>query len=130
LVPHAAITRSRGEPATIAPLPASGSVTSIQAESDSGLQEQGYLQCQPGTTGRPTAAEERASPSQIVGLMTLRHPQGSRQVGIWVAGQEAVSCLVVYERVIGQPLDGTARGAGVAGSPTHWPTRPTTNTGG
>jgi len=45
--------------------------------------------------------------------VTLAHRQGSGEVWIWVAGQEAVGRLVVNERVVGQPLDGTAPGAGI-----------------
>ena len=37
-----------------------------------------------------------------------------------MAGQEAVSCRVIDERVISEPLDGTARGAGVAEGVPRW----------
>lgn len=40
-------------------------------------------------------------------------PEGSGQVWIWVAGQEAVGGLIVDERVVGQPLDRAAGGTGV-----------------
>jgi hypothetical protein len=39
--------------------------------------------------------------------------QGSGQVRIWVAGQEAVGDLIVDERIVGQPLDRTAGGTGI-----------------
>src|SRR6266496_670659 len=42
-------------------------------------------------------------------------PEGtSGQVWIWVAGQEPAACLIVDERVVGEPLDGAAPGAGIA----------------
>jgi hypothetical protein len=55
--------------------------------------------------------------------MTLRYPQGSGQAGIWVAGQETVSRHAITERVIGQPPNGTERGAGVAQGVPRWQLR-------
>src|SRR5262249_51562156 len=52
--------------------------------------------------------------SHFAGLMTPRRPQGSGQVRIWVAGQEAAGSVVVDQQVIGEPLNSTALGADVA----------------
>jgi hypothetical protein len=64
------------------------------------------------------ASDERASP--VTGLMALRHRQGSGEFGIRVAGHEPVRCLAVNEGVIGQPLDGAARGTGIAEGIPGW----------
>jgi hypothetical protein len=55
----------------------------------------------------------RASP-QFGKAGYSEHPQSSRQVWIWMAGEEALGCRVLDVRVVGQPLRGAAVAADVA----------------
>ena len=48
------------------------------------------------------------------------HAHHSGQWGIWVTHEETVGSFVVDERVICQPLDGTALGAGVVEVVPGW----------
>ena len=50
----------------------------------------------------------------------LQRPHDLGKVGLWVAGKEKVGGFVADERVIGEPLDGTALGAGVAEGVPRW----------
>jgi hypothetical protein len=45
---------------------------------------------------------------------------GLGRPGLWVAGQVTAGGIPVDERVVGQPLDGTAFGAGVAEGVPRW----------
>ena len=53
-------------------------------------------------------------------LVAPRHPPRSRQARIGVAGQEAISSIAVDQRVVGEPLDSTALGAGIAEGVPDW----------
>ncbi len=61
-----------------------------------------------GSGGDGTAIAENEPPERV------RRPLASRcsgQVGVWMAGQEAAGCIVIDERIVGQPLDGPPLGA-------------------
>jgi len=49
-----------------------------------------------------------------------RHSQGSGQGGIWVPVKKATRRVVINERVISEPLHGTAPGAGIPEGVPHW----------
>jgi hypothetical protein len=49
-----------------------------------------------------------------------RHSQGSGQGGIWVPVEKAIRRVVIDERVISEPLHGTAPGPGIPERVPHW----------
>ena len=49
-----------------------------------------------------------------------RHSQGSGQGGIWVPVKKANRRIVINERVISEPLHGTALGTGIPVGVPHW----------